>query len=124
MLVSRRFALIRGIATPPFRRESARVRRLALWLVLFQVVCDILATVLTLETGRSRGRPAYVRRVAWAVEPASRCVPLATCLPQALAAECLLRRVGQPAQLRMVWQKIWMVTFGARLDRERRPHRR
>ena len=44
MLVSRRFALIRGIATPPFRRESARERRLALWLVLFQVVCDILAT--------------------------------------------------------------------------------
>jgi hypothetical protein len=75
--------------------------RLALWLFPFQVVRNILAT---LSPGKRRDHaadPAYTRRVACAVERASRCVPFATCLPQALAAECLLRRDGYPTQLRI-----------------------
>lgn len=40
-------------------------------------------------------------RVAWAIERARRCVPGATCLPQALAAEWLLRRRGQQSDLKI-----------------------
>lgn len=40
-------------------------------------------------------------RVAWAVATASRYVPGATCLVQALAARALLRRAGQPVTLRL-----------------------
>lgn len=39
--------------------------------------------------------------VVWAVTIASRYVPGATCLVQALAAERLLKRAGHPAQLRI-----------------------
>ena len=75
--------------------------RLALWLFPFHVVRDMLTTYSPGKKGAHTADPAYARRVAWAVERASRFVPLATCLPQALAAECLLRRVGQPTQLRI-----------------------
>ena len=75
--------------------------RLALWLIPFQAVRNILATVSTGKGGEHAADPAYIQRVAWAVERASRCVPFATCLPQALAAECLLRRAGHPTQLRI-----------------------
>ena len=38
-------------------------------------------------------------RIAWAVSVASRYVPAATCLPQALAARVLLKQQGYPARL-------------------------
>lgn len=38
-------------------------------------------------------------RIAWAVGVASRYVPAATCLPQALAVRMLLRQQGHPARL-------------------------
>ena len=41
------------------------------------------------------------RRVGWAVTLASRYVPGATCLPQALAGELLLRRAGIAGELRI-----------------------
>ena len=74
--------------------------RLALWLLPFTVVRDMLAAASPREGG-DRAADEATRRVAWAVDRASRYVPGATCLPQALAAEWLLRRRGQRAQLRI-----------------------
>lgn len=50
---------------------------------------------------RSDPTPGEADRVGWAVASAARFVPGATCLPQALAAEFLLRRRGHPAGLRL-----------------------
>jgi hypothetical protein len=46
-------------------------------------------------------RRATPDRIAWAIGRAQRLVPRATCLPQALAAEALLRRARHPADLRI-----------------------
>lgn len=48
-----------------------------------------------------RGRPETAGRLAWAVAAAARRLPawFRACLPQALAAEALLRRHGAPAEL-------------------------
>jgi hypothetical protein len=45
------------------------------------------------------GRSASIDQVAWAVGRASRIVPRATCLPQALVARSLLERQGFPARV-------------------------
>jgi hypothetical protein len=45
--------------------------------------------------------PALPDRIAWAVTRASRAVPGATCLTQALAASVLLERRGHPARVRV-----------------------
>jgi hypothetical protein len=42
-----------------------------------------------------------VDRLMWAIRQASRCVPAATCLTQALAAQVMLGREGCPSQLRL-----------------------
>lgn len=42
-----------------------------------------------------------VDAVGWAVETAARYVPKANCLPQALTAQVLLLRCGQPAAFRL-----------------------
>jgi hypothetical protein len=61
-------------------------------------------TDFVLEPGARRavgtGQPS-VERIAWAVGAASRYVPTATCLSQALAAQVLLARHGHPASLRI-----------------------
>jgi hypothetical protein len=45
--------------------------------------------------------PEFVEDVVWAIDTASRRVPGASCLTQALATELLLRRHGFPAVLRI-----------------------
>lgn len=58
----------------------------------------------TLSKRRCGFRPAQrppARRIAWAVRAASRYVPQATCLPQALVAQFLLRQNGYPADLQI-----------------------
>lgn len=70
--------------------------RLALWLMPFRTVRRLVT--------RAAARPRTARtcgpdRIAWAVRGASRYVPRATCLTQALAAEWLLARNGHPARL-------------------------
>jgi len=45
--------------------------------------------------------PGEADRIGWAIGSAARFVPDATCLPQALAAEAMLRRRGHPADLRL-----------------------
>lgn len=71
--------------------------RLALWLLPFRL---IVAALGRLPVQRGRHAPS-ARRVALAVATASRYVPCASCLTQALAAQALLRRYRHPAELRI-----------------------
>jgi hypothetical protein len=45
--------------------------------------------------------PLPVDKVRWGVELAARCIPSATCLTQALAAQSLLTRMGYRSQLKL-----------------------
>ena len=72
--------------------------RLGLWLLPFreiQRVCEYLG-----RTRQSRrGSAAGTREIVWAVRLASRYVPRATCLVQALATQILLARHGHAGQV-------------------------
>jgi hypothetical protein len=76
--------------------------RLGLWILPFRVLWRFL--------GRHKHRPAEPRettpsipmdRLIWGVKVASRYVPAATCLAQALATRTLLSRNGYPADLQI-----------------------
>ncbi|MEK7404205.1 MAG: lasso peptide biosynthesis B2 protein [Acidobacteriota bacterium] len=71
--------------------------RFVLWLLPFRVVRALLEPA---PMARGRGRHSR-ERVAWAVGVASRYVPRATCLVQALAAQRLLAQEGYAAELRV-----------------------
>jgi hypothetical protein len=96
-----RFLALRGV-------ERRLLLHALLVLALVRVALWSIATgsVLRYVLGRSAG-PAVrssgtdPREVGRAVERASRLVPRATCLPQALAALLLLARHGHPAVLRI-----------------------
>ncbi|NLG50448.1 MAG: lasso peptide biosynthesis B2 protein [Chloroflexi bacterium] len=96
--------LTRFFRLPATRRrlfiQAARwlvVVRLGLWVLPFRKLQPLVA--------RLRGVPrgpvdaAVMREVAWAVQAASRYVPAATCLTQALTGQILLQRRGYPAQV-------------------------
>ncbi len=71
--------------------------RLGLWFVSFQALRRTLgrrAAVRSVRSGQFSSE-----RIAWAVRVASRYVPRATCLVQALAAQRLLETGGYPAKL-------------------------
>src|SRR5881227_362497 len=70
--------------------------RLGLWLLPFRVVRRLAP-----GAAAAGGRPACLapERIAWAVATVARLVPGASCLPRALVAESLLRRMGYPATL-------------------------
>jgi hypothetical protein len=84
--------------------------RLGLWLLPFRVVRRLLARAAR-PPMPLRGPSPSPDRIARAVALARRFVPHATCLPQALAAEALFIRYGQPADLRIGVAK----TAGGRL---------
>src|ERR1044071_2398684 len=66
--------------------------RLGLWVLPFrklQPLCDRFR-----GAGRRRGHPAGAKEIAQAIRLASRYVPCATCLTQALATQILLGRNG------------------------------
>jgi Transglutaminase-like superfamily len=73
--------------------------RIGLWLLPFRTLSRMLAKLTAAAPGSRRGDPVTFDRVAWSVSRASRWVPAATCLTQALAALALLRRHGVPARL-------------------------
>jgi hypothetical protein len=75
--------------------------RLGLWLLPFPAVRRIVARAARPVRGEAAADPSALGRLAWAVAVASRAVPRATCLTQALAAQVLLRRRGYPAALRI-----------------------
>lgn len=72
--------------------------RLGLWLLPFRVVRRAVA-----RSNRKQGvvRAPMVKRIAWAVAQASRCMPHATCLTQALAVQALLQHYGYACVLRI-----------------------
>lgn len=75
------------------------VARLALWFLPFAAVRRLLSFSPRLP--RTPAVPA--ERTAWAVAAAARRLPgpFRDCLPQALAAEAMLKRHGAPAELRI-----------------------
>ncbi len=74
--------------------------RLGLWLMPFQNLRRLLAR-LAQPSDLAHSLKLPPARITWAVQAASRFVPQATCLTQALAAQVLLRRHGYPADLRI-----------------------
>ena len=74
--------------------------RLALWVLPFRVVHYVIRRVIASRGtfGLSIEAPTSEKTV-WAVRLASRHVPSATCLTQALAAYLMLSQNGQPASL-------------------------
>jgi len=71
--------------------------RLGLWVLPFR----LLRRLAEGAPARSAGARPAPERIGWAVQVASSCVPRATCLSQALAAQRLMRRHGYPAALRI-----------------------
>jgi len=69
------------------------VARAALWTLPLAMAQRVVA-----RTARVT-KPWSVRRLAWAVTIASRYVPRATCLTQALAAQALLERAGHESRI-------------------------
>src|SRR5688500_11786021 len=72
------------------------VVRLGLRLVPFPTWRRLLARLIRAPGGAGAGQAAAIPQVVWAVTTASRYVPAATCLAQALAAQALLGRRGHP----------------------------
>ena len=75
--------------------------RLALWTVPFRMTQKAIAAARRPVGKKPAPDRGTIRRVAWAVEAASRRVPGATCLTQGLAVQVLLGRLGQPSELRL-----------------------
>lgn len=69
--------------------------RVALWLLPFRVVHRLLART---QTSPPR---CSIEQIGWAVAVAGVYLPWATCLPQALTAQVLLRRNGHAADLKI-----------------------
>jgi Transglutaminase-like superfamily len=74
--------------------------RVVLWLTSFRSLHRSLARIAR-PHGSPDPTPGEADRIGWAVGSAARFVPDATCLPQALTAEAILRRRGHPADLRL-----------------------
>lgn len=75
--------------------------RLALWVLPFRAIRGVVDRAARNPAGSAECRPDRVDNVIWAVTAASRRIPAASCLTQALASQVLLRRQGCPAVLRI-----------------------
>ncbi|HEX6292767.1 MAG TPA: lasso peptide biosynthesis B2 protein [Herpetosiphonaceae bacterium] len=74
--------------------------RVGLWLLPFRTV-QVLVSARRFPARSDHPSRAAIERIGWAVAVASAYVPRASCLPQALTAQALLRRQGYPAQVRI-----------------------
>jgi Transglutaminase-like superfamily len=74
--------------------------RIGLWLTSFRRL-HLAFERIAPSAGAPDPTPGEAERIGWAIGSAARFVPEATCLPQALAAEAMLRRRGHPADLRL-----------------------
>ena len=72
---------------------------LGLRVLPFQIMQRFLLATRQKTAGVHHTDQSSANRIAWAVRVASRYVPAATCLPQALAVRMLLKRQGYPARL-------------------------
>ena len=68
--------------------------RVALWVLPFSFVRRESIRRGTLQTGGAPQASYGIERIVWAVRAVSRCIPGATCLTQAMAAQHLLGRCG------------------------------
>lgn len=75
--------------------------RIGLWLIPFKSFWGLISKKTQNSIDLPCGEPAELSRVVWAVKTASRLIPKATCLVQALAAQVLLNRRGHPTRLRI-----------------------
>jgi Transglutaminase-like superfamily len=75
------------------------VIRLGLWLLPFQSLQRLLAYMVQGGARLQQESQASIDSIVWAVTVASRYVPAATCLTQALAAQGLLAGRGHSARL-------------------------
>jgi hypothetical protein len=75
--------------------------RLGLWLLPFRTLRHLVARAAQARPELRESDQASVDRVVWAVTVASRYVPKATCLTQALATQVLLARRGHSVHLRI-----------------------
>ena len=72
-----------------------------LWLLPFRLLRTMLSKFSNGTVAGASAEQISVERVAWAVTAASRYVPVATCLTQALVTKMLLGRFGYPAIVRI-----------------------
>src|SRR6266516_4892486 len=75
--------------------------RAALWILPFGKLRSAIARPVRRRSGSQERPPGEADRIALSVWSASRFVPKATCLTQALAGELLLRRAGYAADVRI-----------------------
>lgn len=73
------------------------VVRLALWVLPFRTLRALVDRLA--RKSLAAPDPAYARAVRRAVDRAERSIPGSACLSQALTAELMLRRAGQPARV-------------------------
>jgi Transglutaminase-like superfamily len=89
--------------------EQRLLLQAALWLGLITLGLRVFSfqTIRRWLAGMARGPVVLTHtqpspeQVTWGVRVASRYIPVATCLPQALAAQMLLKQKGYPAFLRV-----------------------
>ena len=91
-------------ALPPAERAAVLrawgwlwAARLGLWLLPFPAIRRWAGGIVPARAQSS----LPIERLAWSVSAASRLVPRATCLTQALAGQALLARHGHPAHLHL-----------------------
>jgi len=75
--------------------------RLSLWVLPFQTLRRMTHTAGHLFASTRPARNQPMDRIVWAITVASRYVPRASCLTQALAAQVLLQRHGVATDLRI-----------------------
>ena len=75
--------------------------RVGLWLLPFQTLRRLLAHTTREHAGAQGSDHVFIKQVARAVTVASRYIPAATCLTQALATQVLLSHRGHSASLRI-----------------------
>lgn len=75
--------------------------RLGLWLLPFRAFRRLLAGSKTAAVQTPKAEPLPAQRIVRLIEAASRFVPAATCLTQAIASLILLRQHGHSARLRI-----------------------
>jgi hypothetical protein len=75
--------------------------RLGLWLLPFRTVGYLVARATQGSPELHEAAQVSIDRIVWSVTVASRCIPEATCLTQALATQVLLTRRGHPVNLRI-----------------------
>jgi hypothetical protein len=73
--------------------------RLGLWILPFRTLRRLLARTIHAPLAVGAEEQAEADKIAWSVARAARCVPAATCLTQALAAQIMLSRRGFRARV-------------------------